>query len=444
MNTSKLATSPAGMRIPGRPWQYASRSEMQQYMERLVDREDLRERIRLEWRVRESAADADGWTLRNDEGKERRYDTIVCALGFNGKPKWAPIPGSFSGEQLHSADYRSPERFAGRNVLVIGLGTSGCEVAGELAGCAESVHVAVRSPLWLMTRRLGRLPVDWLDNPIASRMLPWSVRRVALRGLCQMTTGKLHRRGVPRPTRRCGDDVLGISDTFPQAVRRGSLRFNGGVAEADGQTVRFTDGSEADVDVIVHATGFDPPTEFLPGEARPGRHNLYRRILQVGVENLYFVGMFEAHRALLPIAGAQAQWTAAALGGGIELPSAEDRRTVARTEGDRSERDFGERRQFFVDWAKYVAQLKHDARAAAASHAPGEAQRGRQPSPGGSIGQAPAIANIVFSICAGLASLLVSVLSAAKGAPAVAVVFGLLFVGFALRAYEGFRRQRGL
>jgi hypothetical protein len=50
------------------------------------------------------------------------------------------------------------------------------------------------------------------------------------------------------------------------------------------------------------------------------------------------------------------------------------------------------------------------------------------------------IANIVFSICAGLASLAVSVLSAVKGAPAVAVVFGLLFVGFLLRAREGHRR----
>ncbi|MEA2335327.1 MAG: hypothetical protein QOG40_1817, partial [Solirubrobacteraceae bacterium] len=47
-------------------------------------------------------------------------------------------------------------------------------------------------------------------------------------------------------------------------------------------------------------------------------------------------------------------------------------------------------------------------------------------------------------ICAGLASLLVAVLSAAKGAPAVAVVFGLLFAGFLLRAREGHRRRRGL
>ncbi len=52
-----------------------------------------------------------------------------------------------------------------------------------------------------------------------------------------------------------------------------------------------------------------------------------------------------------------------------------------------------------------------------------------------------AIANVVFSICAATASLVVSVLSAVKGAPAVAVVFGLLFVGFLLRAREGLRRR---
>jgi uncharacterized membrane protein len=56
--------------------------------------------------------------------------------------------------------------------------------------------------------------------------------------------------------------------------------------------------------------------------------------------------------------------------------------------------------------------------------------------------QPEAIANIVFSICAGLASLLISVLAAVKGAPAVSVVFGLLFVGFMLRAREGRRRGR--
>jgi hypothetical protein len=75
---------------------------------------------------------------------------------------------------------------------------------------------------------------------------------------------------------------------------------------------------------------------------------------------------------------------------------------------------------------------------------PRQAGRGTGPVGERPIGQAQPIANIVFSICAGLASLLVAVLSAAKGAPAVAVVFGLLFAGFMLRAREGHRRRRGL
>jgi hypothetical protein len=53
------------------------------------------------------------------------------------------------------------------------------------------------------------------------------------------------------------------------------------------------------------------------------------------------------------------------------------------------------------------------------------------------------VANIVFSICAALAALVVSVLSAAKGAWVVALVFGLLAVGFLLRAREGHRQGGG-
>ena len=70
--------------------------------------------------------------------------------------------------------------------------------------------------------------------------------------------------------------------------------------------------------------------------------------------------MFEAHRALLPIAEAQGRWTAEALGGGVTLPGIDERRAVARAEGERIESDFGGRREFFLDWAKYKASLRRD------------------------------------------------------------------------------------
>lgn len=51
------------------------------------------------------------------------------------------------------------------------------------------------------------------------------------------------------------------------------------------------------------------------------------------------------------------------------------------------------------------------------------------------------IANITFSLCAAAASLLIAILAAAKGAPVVAIVWGVLAVGFVARAGYGCKRR---
>jgi dimethylaniline monooxygenase (N-oxide forming) len=147
-------------------------------------------------------------------------------------------------------------------------------------------------------------------------------------------------------------------------VRAGLVEFRPAVSSVDGVTVRFVDDTTADVDVIVHATGFDLPTDFLPQELRPGPAGLYRGVSHPEADGLFFVGLIEAHRALLPIAEQQAIWTAAVLGGQIALPAASERRRMANQEADRRVRDFGDRREFLVDHAKYLAGLHRDWRGA--------------------------------------------------------------------------------
>jgi hypothetical protein len=49
-------------------------------------------------------------------------------------------------------------------------------------------------------------------------------------------------------------------------------------------------------------------------------------------------------------------------------------------------------------------------------------------------------ANVVFSLCAGTASLAIAILAAVKGAYVVTVVWALLSVGFFVRARFGLRR----
>jgi hypothetical protein len=53
------------------------------------------------------------------------------------------------------------------------------------------------------------------------------------------------------------------------------------------------------------------------------------------------------------------------------------------------------------------------------------------------------VANIVFSLCAALACLVVATLAAVKGAQWVALVWGLLALGFLGRAAYGWARMRG-
>lgn len=357
-NTSRLRTSPALRRIPGQPWTYVPHAEMLAYFEDLTDRYDLRRHLRVNWRVARAEPQGGSWVLDNDTGERLHCRAVVCALGVNGRPRTTTLPGEFTGTQIRSVNYREPAAFAGQDVLVIGLGTSGCEIVGELAGTARSVRVAVRNPSWTMTRRLARIPLDWLDNPMVARTVPWTMRRHILAATSRVTTGRLYRHGRPRPTRRCGDDVIAISDSFPRAVRAGLVEFRPAVAGVDGRMVRFADGTTAEVDTIVHATGFDLPTDFLPDGLRP--RALYRGIAHPDADGLFFVGLVEAHRALLPIAEQQANWAAAVLSGHLTLPPANERQRVAKQEADRRLEDFGDRRKFLVDHAKYMATLRRD------------------------------------------------------------------------------------
>jgi hypothetical protein len=214
-----------------------------------------------------------------------------------------------------------------------------------------------------MTRRIAGIPCDWLDDPRLARILPWSVRRQMIRGFCTATAGNLYRYGVPRPIRRCGDDILAISDTFPRAVRSGQVQFSPAILGASANRVSFTDGTTAEVDTIIHATGFNPPTEFLPLQAQPNGQ-LYHGIVHPHVADLYFVGLLEAHRALLPIAEDQAAWTAAAIAGRLAVPAPNELAVAAAREAAGRRHDFGPRRRYLVDHARYRAILRREVRRA--------------------------------------------------------------------------------
>src|SRR5262245_49912956 len=89
-------------------------------------------------------APASGWDVTLADGSRRRYRGVVIANGHNWDPRWPVYPGEFSGETIHSAEYKSPEIGRGRRVLVVGGGNSGFDIATDVAPLARATFHSLR------------------------------------------------------------------------------------------------------------------------------------------------------------------------------------------------------------------------------------------------------------------------------------------------------------
>ena len=367
-NTSRYKTSFRAhrMRLRGRP--YIHHTEFLAYLEAFAARFGLNERIELDARVQKAEPTEDGWSVTIAGREPEPFRAVVVANGLLGKPRNRVIPGTFSGRTLHSGEYRSPEEFAGTDVVVAGVGTSGAEIAGELVDHARSVTVAVRTGVHVSPKMFPRgVPMDLMDSRL-SAMLPWSLRRRYVAGVLRLAVGAPGSRGIPVPDHRVFDRVVSMSDTFVRALKRGRFTIRPGIERFDGDRVVFADGSEARADAVVLASGYEPDLGFLPprlSDLREEHAPLVRGVAHPDADGLFFVGFVLGHGALLPMFEAQATWAAAVLAGDVPWPSPSERRRMLAEEAEQIERDFGRPHSIFRDRLRYIAAMRREARASA-------------------------------------------------------------------------------
>ncbi|WP_069386587.1 flavin-containing monooxygenase [Cellulosimicrobium cellulans] len=211
------------------------------------------------------------WAVETDDGR-RRADHVVIATGVYQEPVVPSWPGTFDGELLHAARYRSPRPFVGRRVVVVGAGSTGMEIAHELARAgAATVHLAVRTPPNILLREMGGLPGD-LPVPLLLRLPVRLVDRL-LAGLQRVTVGDMSRYGLPRPTQGVVSQLLArgagtaVVDTeVLDAVRSGAVRCVPAVERLERGGVVVAGGELVPADVVVAATGYRTGLERLVGE----------------------------------------------------------------------------------------------------------------------------------------------------------------------------------
>ena len=355
---------------------YLHRTEMVAYLEAFTDRFGLREHIHLGSPVTSARALQDGgWEVRAGDGAPKRYSSVLVATGYNSVPRFPELPGSFEGLELHTHDYRTPEPFAGRDTIVIGLGCSAAELACEVRHVAGSTTIAARSGSWVLPRRLGPIPLDWIDTRAGGRMR-WSWRRRMLEPLVRIAAGNPRAIGLPQPSGRVGDKPLTISDELVSAVRGGEIAVTGPVTRLAGDRVELAGGSEILADAILYGTGYRMDFPFLAPELeKPDQQlsPLYRGVAHPRAPGLFFVGLVMALGALIPVFEAQANWVGEVLAGRLALPSEEVMRTSIARDEEVRRRDFDPRWGIMWDRLGYVRSLEAETRQARRS--PGAAPR---------------------------------------------------------------------
>ncbi len=354
--------------IPRSAHLFPQLGEMQDYLEDFARTYDLFQDIRFEQEVVSVSGGPDGFDVRTSGGDAGRFRHVIVASGHHYRPHWPELGEGFEGERSHSADYRVPERFAGQRVVVVGCGASALEIAVDVCGAARSTIVAARSGGHLLPKRVGLMPLDLLDTPLMSRM-PFRLQQAMLAGMLRALRQTWRRNGLPKPGHGLLRRVPITAERFGQRVREGAIEVRSGIVGVRGRVVHFADGSTAEADHLLCATGYEVSHPFLPDVtmdmcARP----LYRRIVHPDHPGIFFVGLVDPNGGLLPLLEGQCEWVADVLGGRMALPPRAAMEAEMDREAERIARRFvppsGASTWLLCDRWPYLRLLAADRRAA--------------------------------------------------------------------------------
>jgi len=297
LHTVRWLSGLPGLPIDRREGRWVSRDGVVRYLERYADHHRLDVRMGVE--VHELLRDDGTWRLRTSDGEiDARF--VVVATGFNREavlPDW-PGRASFPGELVHSADYRNPAPYRDKDVLVVGTGNSGAEIAVDLVeGGARDVAVSVRTPPNILRRDIGGLPSQAVGVLIRRLPVPVVDRIAAV--MQRLTVGDLTRYGMPAPAAgmltRANRDSIPILDVgLIRLLKRRRVRVVPAVVGFDGPDVLLEGGATVRPDAVIAATGFRRGLEPLVGEfglvGPSGRPVVHGDRTHPNAPNLYFIG----------------------------------------------------------------------------------------------------------------------------------------------------------
>ncbi|MEK5069656.1 flavin-containing monooxygenase [Sporosarcina sp. FSL K6-1508] len=273
--TPRMYSSLPGMPLDGKQQGFPTKDEIADYLKGYS--ETFAIPVQLDTEVLSVTKTEDGFCVETTKGKVNTTNIVVATGPF--QKKRIPAFSSFLSEnilQLHSSEYINPSQLQPGNVLVVGGGNSGAQIAVELSE-GKDTYLAISEKLHYFPLTIGGKSVFWWFDKL---------------GILKVTS----RSFIGNQLQKKGDPIFGSE--LKNAIKDRAITLKGRVVNGMYNQITFEDSTTLEVKNIIWATGFQHEYEWLKVDGVID--NQKKIIHQRGISpiiGLYFLGLpWQSHR----------------------------------------------------------------------------------------------------------------------------------------------------
>jgi cation diffusion facilitator CzcD-associated flavoprotein CzcO len=339
-NTSRILTSFSDLEHDN-DLTFPSNRDILAYLHRYAETFDITTRIRFGTRVDLLSRGDGGWLIEHS-GTTELFERVVVASGRFQTPCIPMVLGleGFDGSagSMSTFEYRDPDPYLRRRVLVAGGAISALEIASELAQLGATVVVTQRRQRYVLPKFAAGVPSDCRIftryGTMANEVLaPAEIDR-QLKEIVLEAGGSPEQYGAPAPDPSLFAAGVTLAQQYLPLVAEGRITVRPWLQSVDGKTATFADGSAADFDGILFGTGFELDLPFLSDEIRTvidvdAVHlDADRYTFHPDLPGLAFVGMWDQSGGYFVPLELQARWVAYTWGGVVPRRSETELRSA--------------------------------------------------------------------------------------------------------------------
>lgn len=319
LHTDKSHSELPYLRFPKGCSRYPSRLELIDYLESYTRYFQLKPRFGQQ--VISARFEENCWEIRTQD--TLYYATnLVVAAGYTREPNIPIWDGQdlFDGPILHSSQYKNGIPFKGQEVLVIGFGNSGGEIALDLWEYGAKPSIAVRSAVNVIPRELFGIPI--LSIGIMQRRWPLRLADAINGPILRAVFGDLTKYGLrklphgPAEQIRHASRIPLIDIGTTRVIKQGGITVYAGIKRFTENGITFSDGKQVNFDAVILATGFRPRVNaFLEGNSAIYDENgtPCSSGHEMAIPGLYFCGYYVPPTGMLREIGMEGKRISAAI-----------------------------------------------------------------------------------------------------------------------------------